>query len=656
MKIISRFIRLFAVMFAFQSTVNAQQQTVTIQPEHPKPNQKVTITYHLGSPDAVFTSADSLKLVLSFAPYLPHEMEMKKTDEGWKKSFKISEQFKFASFYFKSGEKKDKSSDGHHYEFFIYEDGKPVQGAYLWKANSYLFGDRYEEISDDKLANLQAALYIKELALYPDSYDAQIELFAFQLDQKYADTTAIRERAHKLISKKLSENPGSFMVLRQVQSGYRAIGEEAKADSLEKALIEKYPQSDVAMYNFYQKASDKENEDKQAKMFVEYMNSDYDRSYINKYYTERAQEKLFEYYAEKGNTEKMKEWAQRWLNPELPLLNKPIKSSMYNDAARTIAENSEAFSLAFQYAEKALHLTDNEPVRTIITRNGRIVRYLSKDRTAGIKKSRKSAILATMGYIYLNQKEYAKAKEYFTKASELSDSDYTKTHFARLYMETDRPQKAYDIYWEMLMDEPTDEEIREKLKKAYIAYNGSEQGFEEETEELNEAWRQQMTKKFNEERLDKEAPSLEHITDLEGNPVDISTLKNKVIVVDLWATWCSPCLSAFPYLQKVYDEYKDNPDVRFVVLNSAWSNTIEDARKWQKENDYTFPLYYDKGSKVTEAFGVRGIPATFFIGRDGNIQFEKVGFGGAIMEPKMKLRLEMLLEEDLASKETSPEK
>src|SRR5699024_2350397 len=301
------------------------------------------------------------------------------------------------------------------------------------------------------------------------------------------------------------------------------------------------------------------------------------------------------------------------------------------------------------YAQKALDRTDNEPAAAAATIYGRKARALDAEREKELLTGRKSEILATLGFIYTKMGEYDKAAEQLTAAQKLSDDDgRILKDLGNLYTVTEQPQKAFKIYRQLLLKKPFDEDLQGQLKECYIALQGSSDGFENEISQIANEWRDETKAEFRDELMDKEPPSLASVTDLQGNVLDLSTLKNKVVVVDFWATWCGPCMSAFPYVQKVYEKYKNNEDIKFIILNSAWQNTVEDAIKWTKEgeyaeNDYTFPLYYDKDSKVTTAFGVRGSPTTFILGKNGNIKFKHVGYPGPLLEQKLALRIEMAL-------------
>ncbi|SFG61912.1 TlpA family protein disulfide reductase [Pedobacter insulae] len=106
--------------------------------------------------------------------------------------------------------------------------------------------------------------------------------------------------------------------------------------------------------------------------------------------------------------------------------------------------------------------------------------------------------------------------------------------------------------------------------------------------------------------------------DLAGKPVKLSSLKGKVIYVDLWATWCGPCMQEMPYFEKLKEKYKNNPNVAFVSLSiddgpEVWKKSVKDRNaagiQWQinrsKLDAYNIVgiprvLLFDKTFKVAD--------------------------------------------------------
>jgi len=117
-----------------------------------------------------------------------------------------------------------------------------------------------------------------------------------------------------------------------------------------------------------------------------------------------------------------------------------------------------------------------------------------------------------------------------------------------------------------------------------------------------------------------------------GEYVRLSDLRGKVVVLDLWATWCGPCQASLPHVQEISEKYKSKG---VVVLALCVYDEKEAYDGWLLENKmYTFPFAYDlAGNDRTSSiaailYGVKGIPTSFVIGKDGMVIAEIVGYMG----------------------------
>jgi peroxiredoxin len=126
--------------------------------------------------------------------------------------------------------------------------------------------------------------------------------------------------------------------------------------------------------------------------------------------------------------------------------------------------------------------------------------------------------------------------------------------------------------------------------------------------------------------------------DINGKEVRLSDFKDKVVILDFWATWCGPCISSFPHTQALAAKYKDQG---VIVLASGTSDTIAKFKEWIPKNQPKYPdmvFVWDPNERGSDKFEQRassklyhvtGIPTQFVIGRDGKIVASIVGNGGA---------------------------
>jgi thiol-disulfide isomerase/thioredoxin len=107
---------------------------------------------------------------------------------------------------------------------------------------------------------------------------------------------------------------------------------------------------------------------------------------------------------------------------------------------------------------------------------------------------------------------------------------------------------------------------------------------------------------------------------LEGELVELSSLRGKVIVLDFWATWCGPCRRELPIVDKLRAEFGD--DVQFLAINDEDSGTV---KGFLRKNGYGLTVLMDSKRGVNRTYGVHAIPTIFVIDRGGVIRQHFIG-------------------------------
>ncbi len=112
------------------------------------------------------------------------------------------------------------------------------------------------------------------------------------------------------------------------------------------------------------------------------------------------------------------------------------------------------------------------------------------------------------------------------------------------------------------------------------------------------------------------------MTDLNGRTVDFGSLKGKVVFVNIWATWCPPCVAEMPNIQKLYEK-TDGKDIAFVML-SVDQEGLAKVKKYIDRKGYTFPVYLP-ASPLPQELQSSAIPTTFIISPEGKIVARQEG-------------------------------
>ena len=163
----------------------------------------------------------------------------------------------------------------------------------------------------------------------------------------------------------------------------------------------------------------------------------------------------------------------------------------------------------------------------------------------------------------------------------------------------------------------------DKMKEAYTLFDPSVR--EGRMKPLFDSWVSDAEKRIQEEAEEKEAAKKQAagleapvftLNDINGNPLTLSSLRGKYVVLDFWGSWCVWCIKGFPKMKEYYAKYPG----KFEILGVDCKDTEDKWKAAVKKHELPWlHVYSPKGSTVLDDYGVTGFPTKIIIGPDGKI-------------------------------------
>ncbi|MGN7990610.1 redoxin family protein [Pedobacter sp. 22226] len=631
---------IFTYMLLVLAVVQVLGQSLTVKPEKINRGDTVTISY---DPTAAYAKispdASSVTIVFTYSTFydLPWKMPMVKKGNIWTASFVAGRFATFAAFYLQSGEQIEQPGAGQHYALRVFDGEKRVRSGFLHE--SYSLSAQMPKASDIQVKKL--ILLGEELKNNPDNYEAKVARLntMMAMAKSSEEKLRLREQARKIIAAKFEENPTLPGNVNLVTMGYLMIGEKSRLDSVRKVIMQRFPDADISRdLRAAVIAKEQDTAVKIAKLEAMLKKSDKP----GEEGSESIHKMLFDYYASVRDSARALFHAAK-LNVKVS----PYTPQVLKDIAARLTENKTAPSAAIAYAERSLKISGNWPVGIIryFPEFGYIPSYVPDSTREQAVAEARSALLSIKALNYIELHQIDSARLLADRAAELSDGREGLINSAEVAARLNENRKAFDILWKLLIKNPTDSTVLKSARINFLKYNQSEASFKSKIAELEALEIARLTAKTRMLMMNKPGPELSGLVDLEGRPVTAAMMKGKVVILDFWATWCVPCMQEMPYFHKVFEKYRNNKQVMFMVVNSGSNNTIEDARKWAKQNpQYQFPIYFNNDKNIGEKVGFTVIPTIAVLDHQGKMQFRTIGFEGEILQKKLDVEIAVLLD------------
>ena len=114
-------------------------------------------------------------------------------------------------------------------------------------------------------------------------------------------------------------------------------------------------------------------------------------------------------------------------------------------------------------------------------------------------------------------------------------------------------------------------------------------------------------------------------TTIDGQPFDLSSMKGRIVMINFFATWCGPCNSELPVLQKnIWEKYKNNKSFSLIILGRE--HNTQEVSDFVKTKGFTMPFAPDPGREIFKLYATQSIPRNVIVGKDGKIIFQSIGY------------------------------
>ena len=137
--------------------------------------------------------------------------------------------------------------------------------------------------------------------------------------------------------------------------------------------------------------------------------------------------------------------------------------------------------------------------------------------------------------------------------------------------------------------------------------------------------------------------------DKDGKTVKLSDFKGKKVYINMWASWCGPCMREIPELEKTYQKLKDNKDIVFLSMTSPNDSEFKNQSPQDKGKDVilnkakelgvTYPVLFDVNDRFIINYAIRSFPTHILINSDGTFETR---IAGAVTEESLTKEIEKL--------------
>lgn len=615
--------KLLPALLLFFAIATQAQKNFTYTPEKPKPGDVITFTYEpAGDIANTVMVPDAIVYYQTDKSRKADDVVLKRIGNKFNGSIQTDAATVFISLGFSVDKKFDNNfNDGYYIQ--LYENDKPRIGS---NYNLSLFYQFYGtqvglERNNEKALNAMG----KELELYPEQKNKYLSAYVgLMVQAKKPDyLTAALKETEAFYKKGLKEEAD----YEQLEGIYRSLKFNEQMKFITALKKEKFPDGRWTMNETLQKYFAETNIDKKKTLLAQIVQKTESGDENWKVLKDNLSFYKLQIATTYANAKKWDEFKKAV--EESGVTDKTQLASIYNNTSWEMQKTSDNLA----YAEEISRLATTQAKDEWKNPASKRPDYVTASQWEKQKEMTYAMYADTYGMIMYRMGQYKKGLPYAKDAAILinkgKDADQNNTY--ALLAEKTLPKKQYVKELEQFVkDGKSTADMKDILKRAYVKDKKSEAGFDDYIAVLQKESYVKMLEELRKSMLNETASSFA-LVDLDGKKVQLSDLKGKVVVMDFWATWCGPCKASFPSMQKMVTRYKDDPNVKFIFIDT-WEkgeNKQKDAADFIANNKYTFHVLQDTEDKIVAEYKVDGIPTKFVIDKKGMVRFKAIGFDGS---------------------------
>jgi thiol-disulfide isomerase/thioredoxin len=203
--------------------------------------------------------------------------------------------------------------------------------------------------------------------------------------------------------------------------------------------------------------------------------------------------------------------------------------------------------------------------------------------------------------------------------------------YAKLLALTGKHEEAKQLLLKMAGRGRLNKGMTAQLQAIYIAEKGSDKNLGAYLDSLQKNVQANLIPELRQKMLIETAPAFS-LKDIHGKEVKLSDYAGRIVVLDLWATWCRPCIASFPAMQIMVEKH---PEVTFlfIAVEEKSRNPLPGVKSFMEKRNYRFTVLMDEPIssnsskyKIVSAYRPDGIPAKYIIDSKGILRFRSSGF------------------------------